>query len=77
MGSKGDFNSITSYEEKRGVEGVSRLVEMEEFKAFINNMELFDIQVSGSLFTWIKPNGKPVVCWIVSCYQKGLLLGGK
>lgn len=31
---------------------------MEEFRAFISNMELTDLQVLGSLFTWVQPNGK-------------------
>ncbi|XP_058783968.1 uncharacterized protein LOC131658719 [Vicia villosa] len=54
----GDFNSVKNREERRGKENHSRGVEMEEFKCFIETMELVDLQVMGSLFTWIKPNGK-------------------
>ncbi|XP_058768539.1 uncharacterized protein LOC131642278 [Vicia villosa] len=31
---------------------------MEEFGSFIDRMEVVDVQPIGSIFTWIKPNGK-------------------
>ncbi|XP_058771389.1 uncharacterized protein LOC131644810 [Vicia villosa] len=54
----GDFNSIKNREKRRGVENFCRVHEMEEFKDFIENLEVIDVQVVGNIFTWIKPNGR-------------------
>lgn len=54
----GDINSIKSREDRRGKDNISRALEMEEFRSFIDNMKLLDVQVLGNVFTWIKPNGK-------------------
>lgn len=31
---------------------------MEDFKVFIENLELVDMQLIGGMYTWIKPNGR-------------------
>lgn len=61
MDGRGDILSIKNREERMGKENHCRTVKMEEFKNFIENMKLIDIQVIGSLFTWMKPNGNAVI----------------
>ncbi|XP_058774430.1 uncharacterized protein LOC131648711 [Vicia villosa] len=46
---RGDFNSVKKREERRGKENHRRGIEMEEFKCFIENMELIDMQAESRL----------------------------
>ncbi|XP_057449057.1 uncharacterized protein LOC130740454 [Lotus japonicus] len=56
----GDFNSIRTVEERRGV--ASSLStgrrDMEDFNIFIANNQLLEPPVAGKLFTWFRPNGQ-------------------
>ncbi|MCH79404.1 LINE-1 reverse transcriptase like [Trifolium medium] len=57
----GDFNSVCSREDRRGVsqEGsVNLTTEMREFGGFIEDMELVDLPLLGRKFTWFHPNGR-------------------
>lgn len=41
------------------------LLEMEDFRSFIDAiLELVDLHVIGSLFTWCSPDGKAKSSWI-------------
>ncbi|XP_058762559.1 uncharacterized protein LOC131635939 [Vicia villosa] len=54
----GDFNEVLRKEERIG-EGVPRFTKgMEEFRSFVNSMELIDLNCVGGKFTWFKDNGK-------------------
>ncbi|XP_058741684.1 uncharacterized protein LOC131614074 [Vicia villosa] len=54
----GDFNEVLRKEEIVG-EGVPRFTKgMEEFRCFVNQMELIDLNYVGGKFTWFKDNGK-------------------
>ncbi|XP_058763157.1 uncharacterized protein LOC131636567 [Vicia villosa] len=54
----GDFNSISSLEERIGISTRSYRREITIFKEFIEEMELVDLPTIGGKFTWIKSNGK-------------------
>ncbi|XP_058775832.1 uncharacterized protein LOC131650119 [Vicia villosa] len=54
----GDFNSITSLEERIGSSRHSYRREIMLFKDFIEEMELEDLPTIGGKFTWFKSNGK-------------------
>ncbi|XP_058782487.1 uncharacterized protein LOC131656963 [Vicia villosa] len=54
----GDFNSITSLEERIGIFNCNYGREISIFKKFIVDMELVDLPTIGGKFTWIKSNGK-------------------
>ncbi|XP_058726281.1 uncharacterized protein LOC131597610 [Vicia villosa] len=54
----GDFNSVTSLEERIGISTRSYRREITSFKEFIEDMELVDLPTIGGKFTWIKSNGK-------------------
>ncbi|WJX67033.1 hypothetical protein P8452_51532 [Trifolium repens] len=56
----GDFNAVLHREERRGVNNnffITNPLELSEFQAFVNSMELEDIPVLGRKFTWFHPNG--------------------
>ncbi|WJX91755.1 hypothetical protein P8452_73482 [Trifolium repens] len=56
----GDFNAVLSRDERRGVTQShfqSPSLEIVEFEAFVNNMELVDLDVLGRKFTWFHSNG--------------------
>jgi hypothetical protein len=54
----GDFNSVISREERRGVSHVDSFSqEMREFADFVENLELVDIPIIGRRFTWFHPSG--------------------
>ncbi|GAU33045.1 hypothetical protein TSUD_152000 [Trifolium subterraneum] len=55
----GDFNSVRSREERRGV--VSREEGREDrrlFNIFLENIELIDLLFKGRKYTWMQPNGR-------------------
>ncbi|XP_058766091.1 uncharacterized protein LOC131639623 [Vicia villosa] len=54
----GDFNSISSLEEKVGKSGRSSKREMSVFNAFIEGMDLVDLPTIGGKFTWFNSNGQ-------------------
>ncbi|XP_057458406.1 uncharacterized protein LOC130749124 [Lotus japonicus] len=56
----GDFNAVRDEEERRGVVGVStsQRIEMQEFNAFIADMDLVDLPLAGRKFTWRRPNNQ-------------------
>ncbi|XP_058742529.1 uncharacterized protein LOC131615027 [Vicia villosa] len=54
----GDFNEVLRREERIG-EGVNRFTKgMEEFRCFVEQMDLVDLNCVGGKFTWFKHNGK-------------------
>jgi hypothetical protein len=56
----GDFNSVRETYERRGVATNSiggRSLEMVDFDAFLNNLEMIDLPLIGRSFTWFHPNG--------------------
>ncbi|XP_058785888.1 uncharacterized protein LOC131660624 [Vicia villosa] len=54
----GDFNEVLCKEERIGVDRIRDWRGMEEFKSFVEVMELIDINCVGGKFTWYKDNGK-------------------
>ncbi|KAK2372487.1 hypothetical protein QL285_073613 [Trifolium repens] len=52
----GDFNSVVEASERRGV-GSGGGREMEDFRAFIREMEVVDMPLLGRQFTWFHSNG--------------------
>ncbi|XP_058725895.1 uncharacterized protein LOC131597199 [Vicia villosa] len=54
----GDFNSISSSEERIGTLTRSYRSDIMIFNEFIEEMELVDLPTIGGKFTWIKSNGK-------------------
>ncbi|PNY11564.1 hypothetical protein L195_g008173 [Trifolium pratense] len=55
----GDFNSISSVEERRGLsQGTSPTSEMREFRSFVEDLELEDLPLLGRRFTWFHSNGR-------------------
>ncbi|XP_058759823.1 uncharacterized protein LOC131633128 [Vicia villosa] len=54
----GDFNSISSFEERIGVSNRSYRREINIFNEFIEDMDLVDLPTIGGKFTWINSNGK-------------------
>lgn len=53
----GDFNSIKSPHERKGVAGHDRNIEMEFFGDFIAEAKLIDLPFIGRKFTWYKADG--------------------
>lgn len=53
----GDFNSIKSPGERKGVDGYDRAGEMESFGNFISEASLIDLPLIGRKYTWYKPDG--------------------
>lgn len=49
----GDFNEVTSVEERLGTTGHLRQQDMVDFNHFIIDMEIVDVPVCGKKFTWI------------------------
>jgi hypothetical protein len=55
----GDFNSVVSGNERRGVNLDHSLTsEMGEFAQFVEGMELVDLPILGRNFTWFHPSGR-------------------
>jgi hypothetical protein len=57
----GDFNTVLNREERRCVNDSnfqSPSIEIVEFEAFVNNMNLIDLPVLGRKFSWFHPNGR-------------------
>lgn len=55
----GDFNSIRSEGERKGINRVSgNMREMQGFNNFIDSMKMVDIPCIGRKYTWYRPNGK-------------------
>lgn len=54
----GDFNEVTSRQERLGVLKLHNRRGMEEFKVFVETMGVVDIPCVNSKFTWFKDNGK-------------------
>ncbi|XP_016168392.1 uncharacterized protein LOC107610928 [Arachis ipaensis] len=48
----GDFNEIVHVEERQGADGLSRSAE--EFKAWIQDIELVDLPLNDRMFTWFR-----------------------
>lgn len=55
----GDFNSVKSPTERKGVDGYDRSEEMQLFRDFILGNGLFDLPLVGRKFTWYKAMEKP------------------
>lgn len=53
----GDFNSIKSSSERRGVDGFNRNEEVQLFRDFLAESGLIDLPLVGRKFTWYKPDG--------------------
>lgn len=54
----GDFNSVTSVEERRGRSGDgSNFQDIVEFNNFVDDMDLIDVSVSGKKFSWFCSDG--------------------
>lgn len=53
----GDFNSITSVQERKGVEAHGRHEEIAEFTQFISDAGLTDLPLIGRKYTWYRANG--------------------
>ncbi|XP_058773230.1 uncharacterized protein LOC131647348 [Vicia villosa] len=54
----GDFNEVLRKEEHIGVGSHRDWRGMEDFRSFVEEMELIDINCVGGKFTWFKDNGK-------------------
>jgi hypothetical protein len=55
----GEFNSIRSVEERKGVTGGMEGVEDRRiFNVFLDNIGLVDLPLMGRKFTWVQPNGR-------------------
>ncbi|XP_058749655.1 uncharacterized protein LOC131622635 [Vicia villosa] len=54
----GDFNSIAHVEERRGISNRSFVNEVNDFKSFIEDLDLVDPPVVGGKFTWQNSRGK-------------------
>jgi exonuclease III len=55
----GDFNSVRSPEERKGVLGGFEISEDSRlFNVFIDNVGLVDLPLLGRKFTWVRPNGR-------------------
>jgi exonuclease III len=55
----GDFNSVCSGDERRGVnQEVVSSADMREFMGFLDGMELVDLPTIGRRFTWCHPSGR-------------------
>ncbi|CAL0325442.1 unnamed protein product [Lupinus luteus] len=53
----GDFNSVLYQDERRGISSRLNFSECAEFAQFIEDMELFDLPLIGTKFTWFLSNG--------------------
>ncbi|XP_058726636.1 uncharacterized protein LOC131597999 [Vicia villosa] len=53
----GDFNEVSSREERKGVRDNYSGRNMEDFMRFIDDMELIDLPCVGKKFTWFKGDG--------------------
>jgi hypothetical protein len=56
----GDFNSVRTSTERRGVRSPSssgNTSEMREFDDFLGELDLIDVPLVGRYFTWFHPNG--------------------
>lgn len=53
----GDFNSIKSRGERKGVDGNSRSDEIQSFGDFVAEAELVDLPLIGRKYTWYNPDG--------------------
>lgn len=53
----GEFNSIGSESERKGVEVHTRQDEMGCFKEFMSEVGLVDLPLIGQRYTWYKPDG--------------------
>lgn len=65
----GDFNSILSVHERKGVEDHGRHEEMAEFAQFISDTAFFDLPLIGRKYTWYRANGSAMSrldCFLVS-----------
>ncbi|PNX56749.1 cytochrome p450, partial [Trifolium pratense] len=55
----GDFNSVASGEERRGVsQEVNFTADMRDFVGFVEGMGLVDLPLLGRRFTWFHPSGR-------------------
>ncbi|XP_058732795.1 uncharacterized protein LOC131604368 [Vicia villosa] len=54
----GDFNEVLRKEERIGEGGQRNWTGMEDFRNFVEIMELIDVNCVGGKFTWFKDNGK-------------------
>jgi endonuclease/exonuclease/phosphatase family metal-dependent hydrolase len=57
----GDFNAVSSMEERVGVntvEGRTVSTEVMEFHSFLENLVLVDLPLLGKRFTWFQANGR-------------------
>ncbi|XP_058734029.1 uncharacterized protein LOC131605721 [Vicia villosa] len=54
----GDFNSISTLDERIGVNTSDSSRDLRSFNEFIKDMELVDLPTIGGKFTWFKSNGK-------------------
>lgn len=54
----GDFNSVKSPTERKGVDGYDRSEEMQLFGDFILGNGLIDLPLVGRKFTWYKADGQ-------------------
>lgn len=57
---KGDFNSISSSNERKGRDVRGRKCEINGFKEFILNMNLIDVSSLGKRFTWFNGDGTTI-----------------
>ncbi|MCI88148.1 endonuclease/exonuclease/phosphatase family protein, partial [Trifolium medium] len=54
----GDFNSIRSVDERKGVAPGSEVLEdTRVFNIFVDNLGLVDLSLMGRKFSWMQPNG--------------------
>jgi exonuclease III len=55
----GDFNSVTSGEERRGASQEDAVtLDMREFVGFVESMEVVDLPILGRRFTWFHSSGR-------------------
>lgn len=54
----GDFNAIITHSERKGVSTSVNQREIDEFRNFVDEMELVDVPMLGKKFTWFSANGK-------------------
>lgn len=53
----GDFNAVLKGNERKGCTSQKNRVEINEFQAFVKDMELIDLPLLGRRYTWFKSNG--------------------
>ncbi|MCH88921.1 transposon TX1 putative protein, partial [Trifolium medium] len=54
----GDFNSVVSSNERKGMDLGRSGSEMNEFRVFIDRMKLIDVPLAGKKYTWFSADGK-------------------